>query len=212
MLFIINRIWSTHFFSVFLILYSPISLWYRVQVVAVFFQESSVYPIRKVNLDVCIKVKHTHKYTLTSLDLLLFFLSVSHKHTKPHSSLTWDLKMHLIWRQYPSKRLCLWVCTSLCFDKFHICLSVSGDSGGMWAFHHFVGIYMSCCNVFTVKKIWHTTECKAFALCMDVCCLAQKDTGCQLKDTMPPLHSNLLYRHHYYKLNLDLHLLRHKNK
>lgn len=153
--FIINRIWSTHFFSVFLILYSPISLWYRLQVVAVFFQESSVYPIRKVNLDVCIKVKHTHTNTLNftwSYSFFFFFSRVSHKHTKPHSSLSWDLKMHLIWRRYPSKRLCLWVCTSLCFDKFHICLSVSG---GMWAFHHFVGIYTSCCNVFTVKKIWH---------------------------------------------------------
>lgn len=152
--FIINRIWSTHFFSVFLILYSPISLWYRLQVVAVFFQESSVYPIRKVNLDVCIKVKHTHTNTLNfTWSYSLFFLSCI---TQTHKT---TLIAELGFENAPymetisRKRLCLWVCTSLCFDKFHICLSVSG---GMWAFHHFVGIYTSCCNVFTVKKIWHT--------------------------------------------------------
>lgn len=64
----------------------------------------------------------------------------------------------------------------------------------------------------SLLRKYDTQECKAFAVCVDVCCLAQKDTGCHLKDTMPPLHSNLLHRHRYYKFNLDLHLLRHKNK
>lgn len=39
----------------FFLLSSPISPWYRVQVVAAFFLECSLYP-RKVILDICIKV------------------------------------------------------------------------------------------------------------------------------------------------------------
>ncbi len=46
-------------FGLFLVVYSPISPWYRVQVVAAFSQEFSPYPTRKLNPDVCIKV-HTH--------------------------------------------------------------------------------------------------------------------------------------------------------
>lgn len=41
--------------NTFFLLSSPISPWYRVQVVAAFFPECSLYP-RKVILDICIKV------------------------------------------------------------------------------------------------------------------------------------------------------------
>lgn len=67
-------------FYLFLIFHSPISPWYRAQVVAAFYQEFSPYPTRKLILVVCIKVqihtltrvyyKHTIHYKHSRLETI----------------------------------------------------------------------------------------------------------------------------------------------